>query len=158
MNNDALKKIVAQGLGAMHAGAKMAARDTGEIQKHIKHPDLRAAFEGGNRVSEQWRVRIGKAVQAAGGSSEQTNPILEAHGEVGRKILEEASDDDARNLGMIAISQLALHYWIAAFGTMATYTKHLGMEEVAGEMKTSADEAKQGDERFTALAKSILGG
>lgn len=157
MNNDALKTIVAQGLGAMQAGVDMAARGTSEIQNHIQHADLRAAFEVGNQVSEQWRNRIGKAAQAVGGSGEQQNPILEAHGEAGRKVMQEAPDDQARDLGLIAISQLSLHYWIAAFGTMASYTKHLGLEDVAAEMKKSADEAKQGDDRFTELAKSILG-
>ena len=157
MDNDALKKIVAQELGAMQAGVDMAAKGTSEIQNHIKHADLRAAFEVGNQVSEHWRNRIAKAHQAVGGDGEAKNPIIEAHGEVGRKIMQEAPDDQARDLGLIAMSQLALHYWVAAFGTMATYTKHLGMEEVAGEMKKSADEAKQGDERFTELAKNILG-
>lgn len=99
MNNDALKKIVSQGLGAMQAGADIAAKGTSEIQNHIKHADLRAAFEVGNQVSEQWRDRIAKAAQAVGGGGEQKNPILEAHGEVGRKIMQEAPDDQARDLG-----------------------------------------------------------
>lgn len=157
MNNDALRKLVAQGLGAMQAGVNLAAQGTSEIQNQVKHPDLRAALEVGNQVTEQWRDRIGKAVGEAGGSGEQRNPILEAHGEVFRVILQQAPDDESRDLGVIAASQLALHYWIAAFGTMASYTKQIGMAEVAEGMKKSADEAKQGDERFTELAKSILG-
>ena len=156
MDNEALKKIVAQGLGAMQTGVNMAAHGTSEIQNHIQHADLRAAFEAGNQVSEHWRSRIAKALQAVGGGGEQKNPILQAHGDVARLILEQAPDDQARSLGIIAASQLALHYWIAAFGTIASYTKHLGLDEVAGDMKTSADEAKQGDERFTELAKKLL--
>ena len=57
---------------------------------------------------------------------------------------------------MIANGQLALHYWVAAFGTMANYAKQLGMSDVAQDMKTCADEAKQADEQHTALAERLL--
>ncbi|RYF21147.1 MAG: DUF892 family protein, partial [Oxalobacteraceae bacterium] len=50
-----------------------------------------------------------------------------------------------------------LHYWIAAFGTMASYTKKLGLDDVARDMKQSADEAKQADEAHTGIAEQLLG-
>lgn len=157
MDNEALKKLVAQGLAAMQTGSDVAAKATSEIQNDAKHPDLKSALEVGNKVSEQWKSRISQAVQSAGGSGEQKNPILEAHFQVSKLIRQQAPDDTSRDLGIIASGQLALHYWIAAFGTMASYTKQLGMEDVAAEMKKSANEAKQGDERHTEIAKSILG-
>jgi ferritin-like metal-binding protein YciE len=153
---DNLKALVSQGLAAMKAGSDVAAHATDEIAQDATHPDLKAALGEGNRTSKEWAARIDRALQQAGGD-QQDNPILEAHYEVSRRIRQQATDEQSRDLGIIASGQLALHYWIAAFGTMANYTRTLGLADVAQDMKSSADEAKQADEKHTRLAEQLLG-
>ena len=153
---DNLKALVSQGLAAMKAGSDVAARATDEIGNDAMHPDLKAALDEGNRTSNQWAERIERALQQAGGD-QQDNPILEANYEVSRRIRQQAADEPSRDLGIIASGQLALHYWIAAFGTMANYTRTLGLDDVAQDMKSSANEAKQADEQHTKLAEQLLG-
>ena len=157
MNNDALKTTVAQGLAAMKAGGKVAAAATDEISNDARHPDLKALLEKGNQISLQWTQRIDQALQEAGGGGEQENPILKAHHEVSRKIRQQAPDDTSRDLGIIASGQLALHYWIAAFGTMHAYASQIGMSRTEESMKACLSEAKQGDEQMTEVAKRIMG-
>lgn len=156
MANDNLKALVSQGLSAMKAGSDVAKRATDEIGNDATHPDLKAALDEGNRTSKQWAERIERAVQQAGGSDTGDNPVLEAHYEVSRRIRQHAADETSRDLGIIAAGQLALHYWIAAFGTMASYTGQLGMDDAARDMKSSADEARQADEKHTRLARQLL--
>lgn len=157
MNNTVLKTLVAQGLAAMKAGGKVAAAATAEIHDDARHPDLKAALEKGHHVSQQWMQRIDQALQEAGGDGEQKNPILEAHYEVSRTIRRKAPDDASRDLGIIADGQFALHYWIAAFGTIRTYAKQLGMSRTEQDMQASLQEASSGDEQMTAIAQRILG-
>ena len=160
MANDTLKQLVTQGLSAMKAGSEVAAKATDEISNDASHPALKSALEQGNQTSKQWAERIDRAVQQAGGAGgggQQDNPIMDAHYEVSRRIRQQAPDETSRDLGIVASGQLALHYWIAAFGTMASYTKSLGMDDVAQDMKTSADEAKQADEKHTEMAAQLLG-
>ena len=141
----------------MKAGGEVAAKATDEISNDASHPDLKAALEQGNQTSKQWADRIQRALQQAGGGGEQRdNPVLEARYEVSRRIRQEAPDAMSRDLGIIAAGRLALHYWIAAFGTMANYARHLGMDDVARDMKTSDEEAKQADEQHTQLAEKLL--
>ncbi len=140
----------------MKAGSDVAARATDEIAQDATHPDLKAALDEGNRTSREWADRIDRALQQAGGD-QQDNPILEAHYAVSRRRRQQATDEQSRDLGIIASGQLALHYWIAAFGTMASYTRTLGLDDVAQDMKSSADEAKQADEQHTKLAEQLLG-
>ena len=156
MADDNLKQIVAQGLSAMKAGSDVAARATDEISNDVTHPELKAALEEGNRTSQQWAERIDRAVQQAGDGQQGDNPVLEAHYEVSRRIRGQAPDDTSRDLGIIANGQLALHYWIASFGTMANYLNKLGMSDAGREMKQSVDEAKQADEKHTRLAEQLL--
>lgn len=62
----------------------------------------------------------------------------------------------ARDLGIVAAGQLALHYWIAAFGTMRAYAEQAGMSAATPAMKSSLDEAKQADEAHNDIAKRIM--
>lgn len=110
MNENNLKKLVAQGLSAMQAGSDVAAKATDEINNDARHPALRSALEEGNRTSRQWADRIRRAAEQAGPADQQDNPVLEAHYEVSRRIREAAPDDASRDLGIIASGQLALHY------------------------------------------------
>ena len=157
MSDDNLKQLVSQGLTAMKAGSEVAAKATDEISNDATHPALKAALEQGNSTSKQWAERIERARQQMSGGGEQDNPILDAHYEVSRRIRSQAPDATSRDLGIVASGQLALHYWIAAFGTMASYTNKLGMNDIARGMKQSADEAKQADEAHTGIAEQLLG-
>lgn len=159
MPDDNLKTLVSQGLAAMKAGSDVAARATDEIGRDASHPSLKAALEEGNRTSRQRADRLDRALRQAGGGSggQQDNPVLDAHYAVSRRIRGQAPDEQSRDLGIIASGQLALHHWIAAFGTMANYTRQLGMEDVASDMKSAADEARQADGKHTQLAEQLLG-
>ena len=156
MNNDALKQLVTQGLAAMKAGSKIAEQATAEIQRDVRNSDLKAALDQGNQTSQQWAQRIDQALTEAGSGGEQKNPVLEGLYEVSQKIRQQAPDDVSRDLGIIASGQLALHYWIAAFGTIRTYADQVGMTDTAQNMQKSLDEAKQADQRHTDLAKRIM--
>ena len=156
MADDNLKELVSQGLSAMKAGGEVAARATDEIGNDASHPDLKAMLEQGNQVSKKWADQIDRAMEQTGPGQQGDNKILEAHYEVSRLIRQQAPDATSRDLGIVAAGQLALHYWIASFGTMASYLDALGMNDAAAAMKQSADEAKQGDQKHTELAAKLL--
>lgn len=156
MNTQDLKDLIKDGLAAQQGGSKVAAKATDEIKDDATSPALRAALEEGNNTAKVWSQRIERAIQEAGGISEKPNQILEAHYKVSKEIRDQADTDEVRDLGIITSGQLALHYWIASFGTVASYAEALGLSETAQAMKTSADEAKKADEQHTALAKQLL--
>lgn len=156
MAPDALKKLISQGLAALKAGSQIAADATAEIQNDAHDPELKSALDQGNDTSKQWAARIDRALAEAGGGGEEQNPILEAHFQVSKKIRQQAPDDVTRDLGIIAAGQLALHYWIASFGTLRTYAAQVGMKQTEQDFQTSLDEAKQADQQHTQLAERLL--
>jgi ferritin-like metal-binding protein YciE len=157
MANEQLKVLIQQGLAALKAGSHVAARATDEIQNDARNPHLKAALDQGNETSKQWSERIERAIQEAGGEGEQQNPILEAHYQVSKKIRQQAPDDYSRDLGIIAAGQLALHYWIASFGTLRTYAGQAGLSQTEQDLQACLDEAKQADEQHTQIAEQIMG-
>jgi ferritin-like metal-binding protein YciE len=156
MNSEALKQLIKDGLSAQQAGSKVAAKATDEIQDDATNTELKSLLEQGNNTAKQWQQRIEQAIAEAGGVDEQDNEILEAHYKVSKKIRQEAETDTARDLGIITSGQLALHYWIASFGTVASYAEAAGLAQTAQQLHGSVEEAKQADEQHTALAKRIL--
>jgi len=156
MADQELKKLVAQGLQALKAGSEVAKMATGEISNDARHPELKAALQAGNRTAEQWAQRIQRAIAEAGPADDVGNPILDALHDVSKKIRQVAPDDTSRDLGIIAAGQLALHYWIAAFGTLRTYASNLSMSQTEQDFQVCVDEAKQADQQHTELAKKLL--
>ncbi|MFD1871682.1 ferritin-like domain-containing protein [Hymenobacter bucti] len=156
MANEQLKQLIGQGLAALKGGSQVAAAATAEIQKDVHSPELKAALEQGNETAKQWATRIDQALAEAGTGGEQENPILEAHFEVSQKIRQQAPDDYTRDLGIIAAGQLALHYWIAAFGTLRTYAGQAGLSQAEQNLEACVREAKQADEQHTQLAGQLL--
>jgi ferritin-like metal-binding protein YciE len=156
MANDSLNILIQNGLAALKAGSKIAAEATADIQDDATDAQLKDALEQGNQQSKQWNTRIERSFEAAGGKGDEENPILEAHFKVSKKIRGEAKDDYSRDLGIITSGQLALHYWIASFGTLANYAKQSGLSQVEQDMKACLGEAKQADEQHTAIAEKIL--
>lgn len=158
MADEQLKQLVTQGLSALKAGGKVAAGATAEIENDASDEGLKQALRQGNDTSKQWMERIDRALQEAGGGQEQDNPILQAHYEVSKRIRGQAPDAQSRDLGIIAAGQLALHYWIAAFGTLRTYAGKVGMSQTEHDMQKCLDEAKQADEQHNELASKIMQG
>ena len=158
MADQDIKTLVAQGLQALKAGGEVAKKATAEIETDARHPELKSALQAGNTTSEQWAQRIRQAIEEVGGGEDTGNPILEAHYEVIRKIRQKAPDDTSRDLGIIAAGQLALHYWIASFGTLGNYAAKLGLDQVKQAMHSSLEEAKQADQQHNALAEKLLAG
>ncbi len=157
MADQNLTMLVSQGLQAMKAGGEVAKKATADIQKDASHPDLKAALEAGNKTAEQWAQRVSQAMQEASDAPDEGNPILEAHYQVSQKIRQQAPDSATRDLGIVAAGQLALHYWIAAFGTLRTYAAKAGMSQTEQSMQQCLDEAKQADQQHTKIAEALLG-
>ncbi len=156
MADQEIKTLIAHGLQALKSGSEVAKKATAEIQNDASHPELKSALQAGNSISEQWAQRIDQAITEAGSVENAGNPILDAHYEVSKRIRQNAPDATSRDLGIIAAGQLALHYWIAAFGTLGNYASKLGMEQVSQSMHSSLEEAKQADQQHTALAEKLL--
>ncbi len=156
MNTDDLKQLIKDGLAAQQAGSKVAAKATADILDDATDTELRTLLQRGNDTAKQWQQRLEQAIAEAGGVDDQDNEILEAHYEVSKEIRDQADTDQVRDLGIIASGQLALHYWIASFGTVASYAQAAGLTQTAQALHQSVQDAKQADEQHTALAERLL--
>ena len=157
MPEEQLRHLTQQGIQAVQAACKMGQEATSKIEGIVTAPALKELLRKGHEHSVQWTERLSKVQQMTHGTNEEgDNPIIRAHMEVADRIAQHAKDPVERDLGLIASGQLALHYYIAAFGTLASYVEAMGESEAAGLLKQCGDEAKQEDESYTQIAKGML--
>ena len=70
-------------------------------------------------------------------------------------MLQPAQYAGVREASVVAAAQIATHYFIAAYGTLASNAKHLGLDQDAGTLKGMADEMKAADARMTEIAEDM---
>ncbi|MFO7444948.1 MAG: ferritin-like domain-containing protein [Ignavibacteriaceae bacterium] len=74
--------------------------------------------------------------------------------EEGTEIMEEASEDEVRDAGIISAAQKVEHYEIASYGTLVTFAKTLGYKKAADLLQETLDEEKKTDQLLSELAVS----
>lgn len=156
MKEKELKELIKQGFAAMKAGSKVAADATDDVLNDANNEELKSELNKGNDQAKVWSERIDRCLEEAGGTADQENEILKANYQVSKKIRQQAPDEYSRDLGIIASGQLALHYWIGAFGTQQSYAAAIGLNQSQQDMQACLDEAKQADEKLTQIAQNIL--
>ena len=65
-------------------------------------------------------------------------------------------DSDLRDAGLIASAQRVEHYEIAVYGTLATWSKQLGLDEDLRVLHAILEEEKRADAKLTDIAKRVV--
>lgn len=156
MENEQLKQLIKNGFAAMKTGSETAAKSTDAIMDAAHDSKLKAALDKSNDIAKKWSERIEKGLQESGATEQRENPIIDGVGKVSKNILDSTQESYSRDLGIIAAGQLAIHYWIAAFGTMQSYAGEAELDETEKAMKACVKEAKEEDEEYTKIAEDLL--
>ena len=71
----------------------------------------------------------------------------------GEEVLDENSDSEALDAGLIAAAQRVEHYEIAGYGSVRTFAELLGEAEAVDLLQQTLNEEKETDEKLTEIAK-----
>lgn len=118
------------------------------------HPSLRDAISNHREETVRQKERIEGILQKHGISpSEHTDQGMQALIKETEKMMGMLNGDALRDVGLIASAQKIEHYEIAAYGTVCSLAKLLGLEEDKKTLGESLDEEKQADALLTRLAE-----
>ena len=156
MANEAFKDWYVQGLQALKSAGDQGKEAATASLKAVTAPELKQLVEAGSKMDEQHAQVVAGLLQKAGGNAGgMPNKIMEGIRSGNRQVVEAAKDAQVRDASVIAAAQIAMHYYVAAYGTLASSAKHLGLNDDAKALKTLTDETKAQDERFTQLAEQM---
>lgn len=126
------------------------------LAKAASDANLKAAFEMHAEETEEQIARLEKIFELLGKPARGKKCAgMEGLIEEGKEVMEQDSPESVLDAGLIAAAQKSEHYEIAAYGTMATYAKMLGMNEALKLLKQTLGEEKATDEKLSELAASI---
>lgn len=154
MAAEAYKDFYVQGLQALKAASDQGKGDTGDTAGSVTSPELKEVMNASSKILAQHADNIAQLLRKAGGDPNgMKNVIMEGIRAGAGQIIGAAKDSDIRDASVITASQIAVHYYIAAYGSLASTAKHLGLDEDAQMFSRMTDEMKAGDKRLTEIAE-----
>jgi ferritin-like metal-binding protein YciE len=154
MELDHLMNLYVDELKDVYSAEQQLLKALPKMAKKAEHPELRQAFENHQAVTEEQVRRLETIFddlkQPPGGKKCKG---MEGLVEEGEDLMGEDADPDVMDAAMIASAQRIEHYEIAAYGTLRTYARQLGLTEHAKLLQTTLDEEGETDKLLTRIAE-----
>ncbi|MBE9599809.1 ferritin-like domain-containing protein [Pedobacter sp. MC2016-24] len=153
-NEEALKVWYLHGLSSLKKANEIGVKTTEKLKEYITSEELNDAIDHGSAAAAEHAKKIDTLIEETG------QEVLEINNEIMQGIhdatdsIAESKDEDVRDLGVIASAQIALHYYISAYGGLAATANKLGYKKQAEKFSKMTDEMKKADEHYTKLANS----
>jgi ferritin-like metal-binding protein YciE len=152
-----LQDLMVQGLQAVYDAEQQGLQAAPSIQERATNPELKQKLQERVQRGQEQLQRLEQALRAAGAElRREPNEVAQGILRTGEKIMSETQDPDARDAGIIASAQIALHYHMAAYGTLRSYADALGNREASQMLQQTLDERKQQDQDMTRLAEQVV--
>lgn len=124
-----------------------------KFEKQVSSPELKEVINMQIEKAKEQRERIEKVfeqleVTPVGEFSEPFGALVNK----GNQLIHRSADSEVKDAGIINSIQQFNHYKIAGYGTISTYAKELGKEEVATLLHESLTEEKRCCSELTDLA------
>jgi ferritin-like metal-binding protein YciE len=155
MELEHLMDLYVDELKDVYNAEKQLLRALPKMAKKADHPELRQAFENHTTMTEEQVRRLESIfddlkLPKRGKKCKGMEGLVEE----GREMMEEGADPDVLDAAMISAAQRIEHYEIAAYGTLRTYARQLGLQEHARLLQTTLDEEGETDKLLTRIAES----
>lgn len=144
-------------LSDLHSAEKQLLKALPKMAKAATADELRQAFEGHFEQTKGHVQRLESIFDQLKESPRRKRcRAMEGLIAEGEEFLNEDALDAVRDAGLIAIAQRVEHYEIAAYGTAATYARHLGDAKAEELLRETLAEESETDKKLTKLAESSI--
>lgn len=154
---EAVHRLFASGLRRVYAAHQQGGAQVAEQIALATAPELKAALERGVDENRSQIERLERVFRFASFAVEATpDPAMQGIIDDARAAAAEAEPGVARDQALIAVSQLAAHYYLARYGTLRSYARTLDNGDAAKLLDETLDETARADAAFTTLAEHLL--
>lgn len=141
----------------MYYAEKQVLKTLPKMARKADSAELREAFEHHREETEGQIANLEKVfemldLRPRGVTCQAIEGILDE----GKEIMEEATDADTRDAGMIAAAQAVEHYEITRYGTMIAWANRLEMKDAASLLQANLDQEYAADQKLSKLAETKL--
>lgn len=155
MSLDSLKDLLVHELKDLYNAEKQLLKALPKMARAAESDELRAAIEEHIQQTQEQVNRLDDAFVTLGAKSRGPRCVaMEGIIEEGTKLLEEEGEPAVLDAAIIAAAQKAEHYEIAGYGSVATFARVLGLEEVHRLLQQTLEEEKETDRKLSELAEA----
>lgn len=155
LNN--LKDLLIHELKDIYNAEQQITKALPKMIKATSSDKLKMAFEDHLNVTEKQIERLEKVFDLMGEKAKgEKCKAMEGIIKEADSMMSEKADASVMDAALIASAQRVEHYEIAAYGTVCTYAKQLGMDDVVKLLVETLNEEKQTDEQLTMIAEKSI--
>lgn len=155
LNN--LKDLLIHELRDIYNAEQQITKALPKMIKAASSDQLKKAFDEHLMVTEKQIERLDKVFDLMGEKAKgEKCKAMEGIIKEAESMMTEKADASVMDAALIAEAQRVEHYEIAAYGTVCTYAKQLGMDEVLNLLHKTLEEEKQTDEKLTMIAEKSI--
>lgn len=156
MAAESLQDALVEELRDLLHAEKQLTKALPKLAKAAESEELASAFEFHLEETQTHVERLERALETLGETvrakaCDGMKGIVEEGGE----LIKEYDAGALRDAMLIEAAQKAEHYEIATYGTVVTWAKNLGLQEIAGPLIETLKEEKAADEKLTQIAGTI---
>jgi len=157
MKIDSLDVLLEEELKDIYSAEKQLLKALPKMAKKASSDELRAALEEHLTVTEGQVTRLEEVFEALGKTAKaKTCKAMQGLIEEATELMEEDADEAVMDAGLIAAAQKVEHYEIASYGTVRTWARLCGQEDVAELLQETLDEETEADQKLTELAENFI--
>jgi len=120
-------------------------------------PELKQAFDTHLMETKVHAQRLEDVFRKLGKDAERTTcPAMKGLIKEGSETISATGDQKVKDAALIASAQRVEHYEIAAYGTLRTLAKTVGLNDVAAILQQTLDEEGATDKKLTRIAEAFV--
>ena len=150
-----LETLMLETLKDIYHAEKQILRALPKMAKAASSDELRNGLEQHRKETEGQIERLEKVFEALDKTPRsKTCEAMQGLIAEGQDIMEDFSNSDALDAGLVAASQAIEHYEISRYGTLRTWAQQLGMDEAAKLFEQNLEEEKRTAAMLTKMAEA----
>ena len=157
MEMESLRDLYLEELKDVYNAEKQILKALPRMARNATHDELRSAFEDHIAVTQE-QVRRLETIFGDLGKPARGKKCHGMEGLLmeGKEMMEEDMEPEVLDAALISAAQRVEHYEIAAYGTLRTYARQLGLENHAELLQQTLDEEGETDKLLSQLAESSI--
>jgi ferritin-like metal-binding protein YciE len=148
-------ELFLQGLQYVYDAEKQLTEALPAMAQACTTPQLREAFQ---QHLEETKEHVGRAEeifkQLGHQPKTQPNAVLKQMRQEAEQMIQNTDASEVRDAALIVAGNQVEHYEMAAYGSLRTFAKLLGHEDIAGILEKTLDDEKKADAKLTELGET----
>jgi ferritin-like metal-binding protein YciE len=136
---------------------KLVEKGLPEMIESATSRELRSAFEQHLQETRNQVARLERVFSAIGVSPDtKKNAIFDEMASAAKDSKSNIDDPALRDAALIANGNLVEHYEIATYGTLTSFARSLGLQDVVTLLQQTLNEEKQADAKLTQIGEQVM--